>query len=421
MRILWLCNVIIPQVCEIIGVPCNVFGGWLNQLSEIVDKNNDITLGICAPSNGENDQNAVKWGNDSLFWGFSSRKPLIQYDEELTEKFRGIIEQFEPDIVHIFGTEYAYSLSMIRAFGKPNRTVVHIQGLTSIYAKHYHANLPAEVTNRRTLYDIYCKTSIKKEKRSFEKRGKYEIEVLKNANNIMGRTEWDKACTCSINLKAKYFYVQELIRKVFYNGEWNYDECEKHSIFISQANYPIKGFHIVLQILIELKKIYPDVKLYVAGENNYEADTYWSKLKKGSYAKYIIDIIEKNNLKQHIVFLGKLDEEKMKNTYLRSNVFLLASSIENSPNSIGEAMLLGVPIVSAFVGGVQSLIEHNVNGFLCQCDAPYMMAYYISRIFDSKETGMYLSKNEREKARAMYSREVIEKDLLETYKQIMKE
>ena len=43
--------------------------------------------------------------------------------------------------------------------------------------------------------------------------------------------------------------------------------------------------------------------------------------------------------------MGKLDSEEMCRRYLKSHVYLSASSIENSSNSVGEAMLLGMSCI----------------------------------------------------------------------------
>ena len=67
--------------------------------------------------------------------------------------------------------------------------------------------------------------------------------------------------------------------------------------------------------------------------------------------------------------------------YLKANVFVLPSAIENSPNSLGEAMMLGTPTVVSDVGGVKNMIDHEKEGYVYQPDASYMIAYYAGRFF----------------------------------------
>lgn len=33
----------------------------------------------------------------------------------------------------------------------------------------------------------------------------------------------------------------------FYEGSWNPEHCEPHSIFVSQGDYPLKGLHYLLK------------------------------------------------------------------------------------------------------------------------------------------------------------------------------
>ena len=49
MKVLWLCNSIIPQVSVRLGISNGTGGGWLNQLSDIFDKIDDIELCVVAP------------------------------------------------------------------------------------------------------------------------------------------------------------------------------------------------------------------------------------------------------------------------------------------------------------------------------------------------------------------------------------
>ena len=132
-----------------------------------------------------------------------------------------------------------------------------------------------------------------------------------------------------------------------------------------------------------LKKVYPDVKLYVGG-----LDMVNRGWKISSYGKYIKELTDKYDLSDNIQFTGMLNEEKMCEQYLRANVFVSASSVENSCNSLCEAMILGVPSVSSDVGGVKSLYKHEEDGYIYPYDEPYMLAYYIKQIFENKSTEM---------------------------------
>jgi glycosyltransferase involved in cell wall biosynthesis len=79
----------------------------------------------------------------------------------------------------------------------------------------------------------------------------------------------------------------------------------------------------------------------------------------------------------------------MKENLLLSNVFVSPSSIENSPNSICEAQMLGVPIVASFVGGVPDFIPTKNFGLTYRFEDVEMLAQKIcecfetSKIFDS--------------------------------------
>lgn len=123
-------------------------------------------------------------------------------------------------------------------------------------------------------------------------------------------------------------------------------------------------------------------------------------------------------MNDHVEFVGMLDEGKMVEEYLKANIFVCPSAIENSPNSVGEAMLLGVPVIASNVGGTNCLLEHNKEGFLYQADADYMLAFYIKKLFASKDLALAFSKAARTHASKTHNREQNYKTLLEIYDEI---
>ena len=81
-------------------------------------------------------------------------------------------------------------------------------------------------------------------------------------------------------------------------------------------------------------------------------------------------------------------------------------------------MLLGVPTVSSDVGGVKNLLTHNEEGFIYPADEPYMLAYYVSELFDNQELVEKFSENSKKHANELYDLEKNINDLLEIYRNI---
>ena len=75
----------------------------------------------------------------------------------------------------------------------------------------------------------------------------------------------------------------------------------------------------------------------------------------------------------------------MCNRYLKSNVFVCPSAIENSPNSLGEAQLLGVPCVASYVGGSMDMMIGNEDN-LYRFEEVEVLAQKICNIFANCRT-----------------------------------
>jgi glycosyltransferase involved in cell wall biosynthesis len=67
----------------------------------------------------------------------------------------------------------------------------------------------------------------------------------------------------------------------------------------------------------------------------------------------------------NITFTGFLEGEELASLYATADVFLFPSSTETFGNVVLEALSSGLPVVCAEAGGVQHLVKHGVNGFLC--------------------------------------------------------
>lgn len=385
MRILWLCNIMLPMIAQQLHMEASNKEGWLSGLAGAVlerREKNGIELAVAFPAAGiPRDAAGVeemicdgcyvykgmaKSGESGLLWyafAEDTANPHL-YDEKLELQMHAITRDFQPDVVHCFGTEYPHTLAMCRSFPQREKILIGIQGLCKVYADAYFASLPRRVINTVTLRDFLKKDSLRQQQRKFVLRGEMEYEAVRLAGNVTGRTAWDKHYTAEWNPNARYFKMNETLRPNFYTGQWNPEECEAHTIFLSQGDYPIKGLHYMLLALPAIRKVFPDVKVYVAGNSIIGEDSLAKRLKISAYGSYLRRLIRRYKLQEQLCFLGRLDAEQMKERYLKSNLFVCCSTIENSPNSLGEAMILGVPCVSADVGGISSIFTHGKDGIL---------------------------------------------------------
>lgn len=415
MRILWVTNVPLPEASLLMGDQPNPFGGWLISAANDLSKEKNIDLFIVFPKSGASDVTELK-GAQITYYAFPLVNEKKVSENEKNKSIEVILNTVKPDLVHIFGTEYAHTLATVNLCKmKSINSVISIQGLISLCAKHYMASLPNEVQNRFTFRDFIRQDNLKQQQKKFENRGELEIKAIQGVKHIIGRTTWDKACVTQINPNVEYHFCNETLRDEFYNHKWSLEKCEENSIFISQASYPIKGLHFVLEAMPLILSKFPKSKLYIAGPNIIRSSTLKDKLKKSSYAEYIQDLIKKYVLKDKVIFTGLLDEKQMCQRYLKSQVFVCASSIENSPNSLGEAMILGLPCVASHVGGIPDMLRHNEEGFIYQADASYMLAYYVCEIFGNAKLQMLFSKNARKRALETHSRKEINNTLLNIY------
>jgi glycosyltransferase involved in cell wall biosynthesis len=417
MNILWFTNLPLPEASMAVNEKFLPFGGWTVLLSKFLSDIDGVKLSIGFQKKGINEVQIIQGEKITYYvfpYVFQKDIKSHQKDKHIQE----IISKAKPDITHIFGTEYPHALVAIRCCDI-KKTVVSLHGLTSIIAKHYFASLPINVLERYTFRDFVKNDNIITQRDKMAKRGIYEHEILNLAQNVMGRTTWDYACARMINPKAKYYFCNETLRDEFYKNKWDINKCRRHSIFVSQTHYPLKGLHYILEALPVILREFPDTILYIGGVDITKTETLKDKLKLSSYGKYLIYLIKKHNLKDKLVFLGLLDEAQMCNQFLKANVFASMSTVENESNSLSEAKILGVPCVASYAGGVTDRIEHDSDGFFYQHDAPYMLAHYISEIFGNDDLAIKFSNNAAENAHKRHDKKKNTDTLFDIYNRIV--
>lgn len=419
MKILWLVNIVMPELAVHLGRKPSVFGGWLTGAMEAVRKNGH-ELVVCATEVGIHNLERHEAGGVAYYLIGRSDMDAMRRD------FREILQREAPDLVHIYGTEFAHSCALARE-AQAEKLLVTVQGSLHYLKDAVYAGLPEKLCRDNLLHKALRALhkggqSIELQRISFSQRAELECEVLRRAKYIHGGSAWGNAVARSINPDCTTFDCGLILRDSFYGSDrWNYGGCTPHSI-CALLTYPIKGFHKLLDAMPMILHRFPDAKIYVVG-NKLQRRNY-TGIKKTimdhapDYQWLLQQKIQELKLEDHLEFVGYLDEAQMKEQMLRSHVFVSPSALENQSTALGEAMILGVPSVASCVGAMQEMIDHGRDGFLYPFNEHYLLADNICRIFESKDLAEQFSREGHLHAARTYDREENCRRLLEMYETI---
>lgn len=396
LRVLWITHDVFECFFPYVKGKPTKGGSWIAPLFYSIKNIQGVKLGSVTPViNGEAQKKVL---DDITYYSISitNNESYRGMSNSLASKYLLVINDFKPDIIHVHGTERNFGL--ISKYLNYNIPVVcSIQGVVKPcydYLKISASNI--QLRKYQSIKNILGRGGMNAALKLWFKYIKIEKELYKNNKYFIGRTFWDKAQLRVMNPDSYYFHGEELLRSPFYTTSWDINRCERYRIFISSAAYPLKGFHVLLHALALLKDKYPTVKV-VAPLSSINMNS--SKLKDlliaEDYNNYLKNEIRKYKLEENIIFLKKLTAEEMASQYSKAHVFVLSSFIENSPNALGESMMVGTPTVVSPVGGVTSIIKDNESSILFPSGDHVSLAFQIERIFSDDSLAEEISRNAR--------------------------
>ena len=385
-------------------------GGWIFALANALISSG-IDLGIAFEGVGQ-------WGcqkNGITYYPmpvFSSRKNKLKRkfnfrsEEQLLQPLmQQAISDFKPDVIHIWGSE--------SVFGKiiPHTSVpciIHLQGFLPACS---NAKFPPGVSrfdyfrylflHPVRLYRFFWYDFM------FRKRAEREAEIVSECHNFFGRTQWDCDIVKLYNPQAEYFRCGELLRNEFYKaaGKWQYQQNEVVTIISVLSTPTYKGHDLIFKTAAMLKK-HTNLNFCWKVFGGFDCD-FWGKKLKLSASEL------------GIVSGGTVSAEQLCRELQAASVFVHPSYIDNSPNSIAEAQIIGVPVVAAATGGVSSLVKNKVTGFLVPANDPISMAARIMELVADKELCEKISSASVETASKRHSVESVVGDCLTAYRKLI--
>lgn len=132
--------------------------------------NNDIKCGVATFYPGKN---VITKDIDNIRYYLLPLRghSQLKYNKHLEEFWINIKNDFNPDIIHIHGTEYPHGLAYVNACGSKG-VVISIQGMISICSRYYNAGINnKDLKNCFSLRDVLKQDGVRKGKREFEIRG----------------------------------------------------------------------------------------------------------------------------------------------------------------------------------------------------------------------------------------------------------
>ncbi|MGC1273653.1 MAG: glycosyltransferase [Planctomycetaceae bacterium] len=127
-------------------------------------------------------------------------------------------------------------------------------------------------------------------------------------------------------------------------------------IILSVGNLQeLKGFHLLVDSLVEVRRRFPDVLLILVGD----AAPYGE-----NHRAAIVERIRAGALADHVRLVGRRPHRELNEWYGAADVFALLSSREGSPNVLLEALACGTPAVATPVGGIPEELSDPLLGIL---------------------------------------------------------
>ena len=390
-------------------------GGWVTSLEEIFRKYHpDVELGIvfeygiCA--NKKVSANVTYYPVHVLD-GFL-KKTRSRFDRDYSWRlmkpvFLKYIDEFQPDVIQCFGSEWPYGL-LVQEVNIP--FVIHMQGFLNIYSMSGEMSLSRY--DRLYCGDYFFKRILRYIKAPGDARfaNNRERIVMQKNSYFLGRTNWDKDIVHYFSNNGKYFYCAEAIRPIIYNSksQWIYKPQQIMKLVTITSGSVLKGNEIILRTANLLK-------------NQFHFEFIWEVAGDANSFRQFEKKTGINHSKVNIKLLGVIDAQTIINKLVSAQVYIHPAIIDNSPNSLCEAQIIGCPVIAARTGGIDSMVEDGKTGVLYPYNEPFQLAFEIMKIHNNEEKLRMISENERTVALERHNPEKIGKCLINIYQKVIED
>lgn len=390
---------------------------WADALIKEISGSEKIITGLVVPIKEDKFQRKIK--DKISLYGVPDlpppRSPLYLFpkqsaslsDSKIISHIIEAIEDFRPDIIQVFGTENIFG--MIQQNIKLP-VIIHFQGSVLVVTTKWFTGISKwEQVRALTLRKLIYRYGSYFEYFTFRDRGLREEIIMQNCRYFIGRTSFDRRFIKLLSPGASYFFCEEFLRDEFFVNEWKLPLTTKITCISILKGVTYKGLDLLIDTLAILKRYTSfNFEFRICGVSDNEEVVSILK-KRHYYGNYIAQLR----------FLGKLETSRLVSELTSANLFIHPSYMENSPNSICEAMALGMPIIATNAGGTNSLIDDGHDGILVQEGDPYSMAAAILEMTSNSENAAVIGQNARKRAIHRHQPIRLKEEMISIYQSIV--
>ncbi|MFH1093633.1 MAG: glycosyltransferase family 4 protein [Candidatus Omnitrophota bacterium] len=210
------------------------------------------------------------------------------------------------------------------------------------------------------------------------------------------------------------FYVPEKKVKLVHNGididkfkilskrlDLNY-KCRTVGIIARLST--VKGHKYLIEAMAQVIREFGDARLFIFGQGKikYELVNQAERLKISSKVFFLPSISNTAEVLQEI------------------DIFVMPSVQEGLGLSILEALACGIPVVASNVGGIPSIIKHDVSGLLVEPGNPMALAGAIMHLMEDRSLAIRLGKKGRQEVEERFNLGKMAADMEKLYEEAIK-
>ncbi len=411
MRVLWFVNASLGPVAEHLGHRFTGSGWWLVALArELVRRHGlDLTVANIDAAYSHRDSFTDPEGvTYELIPGRQTRLSGAGLARNIALA-RDAVRRCDPGLVEVHGTERFYGLAS-PVLDRP--VLVNIQGLLNAVVRHPWGRYSLGqvlVRTVRSIGDVKWAAAAALKHSGLRRRAAAERRVFAVNRYFTGRTAWDEhmARKLSPGLRA-YYACPRMLREPFFHADWTPQRAEAGRLFTCARPEPYKGLDDLVRMLAVLRGRYPDVHLRIAGGAT-----------RHGWSGYLLRLAHRLGVADRVQSVDYLSADRIAEELSQAAIYVHPSYVDNSPNTLAEAMCVGTPSVATRVGGIPSLVEDGRTGLLCRAGDVGQLGERVGRLLDDAELAMRIGRKARETARRRHDPGAVAARAMEIYRAVM--